>query len=182
MDSETGAGAIAGDITADAFSYVEKAVYAVLGVLLSVTALVALGSAGTHLFNALRDWNTSTTILAVIERLLLVFMLIEILHTVRASVQSRTLTCEPFLVVALIASVRRMLVITLQSAEAAHDVAWTVEREIMFRATMLERTVLGGLTLVTVVSIFMLRRGRPQARPRTAPLNHRSVRDDETSS
>jgi uncharacterized membrane protein (DUF373 family) len=160
MDSETSLSAVAGDVTADAFNYFEKAVYALLGVLLSATALVALGSASMHLWDALRDWGASAAMLAVIERLLLVFMLIEILHTVRASMQSRTLTCEPFLVVALIASVRRMLVITLQSAEAAHDAVWTVEREIIFRSTMLELAVLGGLTLVTVFSIYMLRRSR----------------------
>jgi uncharacterized membrane protein (DUF373 family) len=160
MDGETSLSAMANDVTVDVFSYVEKAVYAVLGVLLSVTALLALGSAGMHLWDALRDWSTSTAMLAVIERLLLVFMLIEILHTVRASMQSHTLTCEPFLIVALIASVRRMLVITLQSAEAAHDAAWTAEREIIFRSTMLELAVLGGLTLVTVISIYMLRRSR----------------------
>ncbi len=170
MDAATDLPAIASDITAGAFNYVEKSAYAALGVLLSVTALLALASAGTHLWDALSDWSASTAMLAVIERLLLVFMLIEILHTVQASMQSRTLSCEPFLIVALIASVRRMLVITLQSAEAAHDAAWTTEREIMFRATMLELAVLGGLTLVTVVSIFLLRRGRSQGHDAGARL------------
>jgi hypothetical protein len=56
--------------------------------------------------------------------------------------------------------VRRVLVITLQSAEAAHDAAWTPEREIVFRATMVELGVLGGLILVMVASIYLLRRGQ----------------------
>jgi uncharacterized membrane protein (DUF373 family) len=147
-------------VTANGFRYVENTVYASLGALLSITALLALGAAGMHLWDALGDWSTNTAIFAVIERLLLVFMLIEILHTIRASMQSHTLTCEPFLIVALIASVRRMLVITLQSAEVAHDVAWTAEREIIFRSTMLELSVLGALTLVTVIAIYLLRRSR----------------------
>jgi uncharacterized membrane protein (DUF373 family) len=148
MKREMNGAAFANDMAATAFSYVETVVYAGLGGLLSVSALLALGSAGMHVWNALGDWSTTTAIFSVIERLLLVFMLIEILHTIRTSMQSHTLTCEPFLIVALIASVRRMLVITLQSAEAGHDVAWTAEREIMFRSTMLELAVLGGLTLV----------------------------------
>ena len=160
MQPETSGRALVNNVAADAFRYVETVVYAALGGLLAVTALLALGSAGMHLWESLRDWSTSEAIFAVIERLLLVFMLIEILHTVRASMQSHTLTCEPFLIVALIASVRRMLVITLQSAEAAHDAAWTAEREIIFRSTMLELAVLGALTLVTVISIYMLRRSR----------------------
>jgi uncharacterized membrane protein (DUF373 family) len=147
-------------VMANAFRYVENTVYAALGALLSITALLALGAAGMHLWDALGDWSTNTAIFAVIERLLLVFMLIEILHTIRASMQSHTLTCEPFLIVALIASVRRMLVITLQSAEVAHDAAWTAEREIIFRSTMLELSVLGALTLVMVTAIYLLRRSR----------------------
>jgi uncharacterized membrane protein (DUF373 family) len=150
----------ANSMTADIFGIVETIVYAGLGGLLSITALLALGAAGMHVWQALSDWSTNTAIFAVIERLLLVFMLIEILHTIRASMQSHTLTCEPFLIVALIASVRRMLVITLQSTEVAHDAAWTLERETIFRSTMLELGVLGALTVVMVLSIALLRHSR----------------------
>jgi uncharacterized membrane protein (DUF373 family) len=146
---------------ADAFRTVENAVYAALGLLLCVTALLALGSALMELWEAMRVWHTGTAILAVIDRLLLVFMLIEILHTVRTSMQSHTLACEPFLIVALIASVRRVLVITLQSAEVARDAAWTPEQETVFRATMIELVVLGALILVMVASIRLLRRSPP---------------------
>ena len=142
------------------FRYVENAVYAALGGLLCVTALLAIGSAAVEVWEALRDWSTSDAIFAVIERLLLVFMLIEILHTIRTSMQERILRCEPFLIIALIATVRRVLVITLQSAEVTRDTAWTPEREILFRSTMLELVVLGILTLVMVTSIYLLRRSR----------------------
>ena len=146
--------------TTDAIRYVENAVYAALGVLLSITALLALGSAAVLLWNALRDWSTTTAIFAVIDRLLLVFMLIEILHTIRTSIQSHTLTCEPFLIVALIASIRRVLVITLQSAEVTREAVWTQEHEMLFRSTMIELVVLGALILVMVASICLLRRSR----------------------
>jgi uncharacterized membrane protein (DUF373 family) len=149
--------------TSDAIRYVENAVYAALGVLLSITALLALGSAAVLLWDALRDWSTTTAIFAVIDRLLLVFMLIEILHTIRTSIQARTLTCEPFLIVALIASIRRVLVITLQSSEVTREAVWTPEHEMLFRSTMLELVVLGVLILVTVGSIWLLRRDRDGA-------------------
>lgn len=147
------------------FRYVENAVYAALGGLLCITALLALGSAGVEVWQALRDWSTSDAIFAVIERLLLVFMLIEILHTIRTSMQERTLRCEPFLIIALIATVRRVLVITLQSAQVTGDAAWTPEHEVVFRSTMLELVVLGVLTLVMVTSIYMLRRSRVREMP-----------------
>lgn len=43
-------------------------------------------------------------------------MLVEILHTVRISIHSHYLVTEPFLVVGLIASIGRILVITLEAA------------------------------------------------------------------
>ena len=49
---------------------------------------------------------------------LFVLMLVEILHTVRVSIRSGNLNAEPFLIVGLIASIRRVLVITLQSSNA----------------------------------------------------------------
>ena len=45
-----------------------------------------------------------------------VLMLVEILHTVRISIRSHFLVTEPFLVLGLIAAIRRILVITLEAA------------------------------------------------------------------
>ncbi|MBS0643837.1 MAG: phosphate-starvation-inducible PsiE family protein [Proteobacteria bacterium] len=149
--------------TTNAFLYVENTVYGALGALLATAALLALGAAGRHLWDAVAAWNTGSAVFSVIERLLLVFMLVEILHTIRASMQSHTLTCEPFLIVALIASVRRMLVITLESSEASRETTWTAQTEMIFRSTMLELGVLGTLSLIMVVAIYMLRRSRRYA-------------------
>ena len=55
-------------------------------------------------------------VLRVLDQLLVVLMLVEILHTVRISIRSHTLVTEPFLVVGPIASIRRILVITLEAA------------------------------------------------------------------
>ncbi|CAH2602441.1 conserved membrane protein of unknown function [Rhodovastum atsumiense] len=168
MPTETAANHLPAGLPGSLFRSVENAVYAALGGLLCVTALLALGSAGMQLWGAMRDWNTHSAIFAVIERLLLVFMLIEILHTIRTSMQSHTLTCEPFLIVALIASVRRVLVITLQSAEVTGDAVWTPEHDIVFRATMIELGVLSVLILVMVASICLLRRSRHATPPAVA--------------
>ncbi len=90
-------------------------------------------------------------------------MLVEILHTVRVSMRSGKLTCEPFLIVGLIASIRRVLVITLQSSEVMHA-PMTPEREVLFRASMIELGVLSGLILTMVISIFLLHRARDDNR------------------
>jgi len=54
--------------------------------------------------------------LRVWDELLVALMLVEILDTVRISICSHLLVTEPFLVIGLIASIRRMLVISLELA------------------------------------------------------------------
>jgi hypothetical protein len=68
------------------------------------------------------------------------------------------------LVVGLIASIRRVLVITLESSQANQLGKWTPEAQVLLHSTMLELAVLGGLILVLVVSIFLMRWTRRQER------------------
>ena len=139
------------------FTLVEYGLYVALAVLLCATCLIALGGAGVTLWHGLLDWTDTDTVFEVIDRLLVVLMLIEILHTVLVSVRSGVLTCEPFLIVGLIASIRRMLVITLESSHAKQT-SDTAEIELVFRTSMIELVVLGMLILVMVASIYLLRR------------------------
>jgi uncharacterized membrane protein (DUF373 family) len=117
-----------------------------------------MGTAGLSLWNAVQERGASDSLVFAIDRLLFVLMVIEILHTVRASFRSGTLVCEPFLIVGLIASIRRVLVITLETSQASQPGSWTPESQALLHSTMLELSVLGGLILVMVVSIYMLRR------------------------
>ena len=61
----------------------------------------------------------------LIDRLLLVLMLVELLHTVRISIRSHSLFVEPFLVIGLIAIIRRTLVLTLQAEDFTRNTAWS---------------------------------------------------------
>ena len=146
------------------FLHAEHAIYAVLGLLLGITALLALLDAAGVLFEAIRHLGGGQALLDVVDRLLFLLMLVEILHTVRVSMRSGKLTCEPFLIVGLIASIRRVLVITLQSSEVMHG-PMTDERAALFQASMIELGVLGGLILVMVASIFLLHRARDEPGP-----------------
>jgi uncharacterized membrane protein len=98
-----------------------------------------------------------------------VLMLIEILHTVRGSVRSGTLTPEPFLIIGLIASIRNVLVITLKSSEMTSEGRGAIESGMLFRSSIVELAVLGALILIFVVSIYLLRRGpRPDGSERAS--------------
>jgi hypothetical protein len=98
------------------------------------------------------------SVLVAIDRLLFVLMIVEILHTVRVSFRAGAMICEPFLVVGLIASIRRVLVITLESSQVDVPGKWTADTHAVLTSSMLELTVLGGLILIMVVSIVLLRR------------------------
>lgn len=159
-DSTTKAVAFA----ARAFLQVEVLAYVVLGIMLALTAMLGIGNAGVSLWTTLLNHSDPDTIVLTIDRLLFVLMVVEILHTVRVSFRSGTLVCEPFLIVGLIASIRRILVITLESSQFNQHGKWTPEAQSMFYGTMIELVVLGGLVLIMMVSIFILRRSNPDTR------------------
>jgi len=142
------------------FLWVEHAAYVALGALIALAALLALGASTLALWQAVTNWTAEHGILRVIDRLLFALMLVEILHTVRASMRSGGLTCEPFLVVGLIASIRRVLVITLQSSETTNTGGFTEAGEKLFRASMLELGVLAALIMVMVVAIYIVHKAR----------------------
>src|ERR1700729_1169667 len=116
----------------------EVVIYAALAVLLFATALATIGNAGKMLWEALSHWSIATDTLAVLDQLLLVLMLGEILPTVPISIHSHVLVTEPFLVVGLIASIRRMLVITLEAANLTKAGSFSFENANIFRASMIE--------------------------------------------
>ena len=140
------------------FGHIEHFIYIALGLLLSAGAVIALAGAGVKLWDGIHDWTSTETIFSIVDRLLFVLLLIEVLHTVRASIRSGGLTCEPFLIVGLIASIRRVLVITLQTSEATKPGNYSPENYAAVREAMTELVVIGGLILVLVASLFLLSR------------------------
>ncbi len=142
----------------DLFHRAEQVAYVMVGGLLAIAAVIALAGAIALLWRGAFDWSGTGEVFETVDRLLFVLMLIEIMHTVSASVRTGGLTVQPFLVVGLIASIRRVLVITLETSEAMRGHDWTESVERQFRASMLELGVLGGLILVMVVSIYLMHR------------------------
>jgi uncharacterized membrane protein (DUF373 family) len=145
-------------LSTDLFRHIEHIVYFAIGCLLSAGAVLALGGAALVLWHGLADWTGTDAILTIIDRLLFVLLLIEILHTIRASIRTGELTGEPFLVVGLIASIRRVLVITLQTSEATKPGSLNPASAAVIDQSMLELGVLGGLILILVLSLYLLHR------------------------
>ncbi len=153
----------AGAFVSRSFLKAESIVYASLGLILVLASLLGIGSAGEALWSAAREYGNAELLVATVDRLLFTLMIVEILHTVRVSFRSGTLIAQPFLIVGLIASIRRVLVITLETTQVSGPGKWTSESQAMLNAHMLELVVLGGLILILVLSIYMLRRSEQTA-------------------
>jgi len=91
----------------------------------------------------------------LLDRILLILMIVELLYTVQVSFHEHALVPEPFLIVGLIAAVRRLLVLT---AEFARLLA---KNEGVFQGAMLELGLLTGMIVALVVSLVVLRKYPP---------------------
>jgi phosphate starvation-inducible membrane PsiE len=142
------------------FTRVESITYLILGVLLCIALVKGLMDAATQLLDSVRVYGDTVSLVFAIDRLLLVLMLVEILHTVGVSFRSHALSAEPFLVVGLIASIRRMLVVTLESSYLGDVSRSSTDGQALLHGSMLELVVLGFLILIMVTGIVLLRRTR----------------------
>jgi uncharacterized membrane protein (DUF373 family) len=88
-------------------------------------------------------------VLELLSGLLLVFIFTELISTIRVAIARRTVQVEPFLIVGMVAAIRRLIVI---SAEA-ENLLGTDE----FRDLILEIGVLAGTVLVLGATVFVLR-------------------------
>jgi len=134
------------------FSRIEDVAYVGLGLVLAVGALVLLGSVAYSLGRAIMSGSLGEEIVGLLDQSLLILMIVEILYTLHVSFREHTLVAEPFLVVGLIAAIRRVLLLTAEFSKPA-EIA-----EAAFRNVMLELGILTGLILTLVFSLFLLRR------------------------
>ena len=136
----------------------EAALYIAVGILLAAVAIAVLFGAGVLLSRGVANRDMAGYGLQVLDQLLFVLVLVEILHTVRISIRAQEIFIEPFLIVGLIASIRRVLVITMQAAKLTEEGHGSADAAMAFRNSMIELGLLGVLVLVLVVSIYVLRR------------------------
>ena len=91
-----------------------------IGVALVLVAVLLLYSSMYDLSEAARrgPLEIEHKSVEILNTVLLVMMTMEIVYTVAISLQSHTLNVEPFLLIGVIAGIRRMLVITATSSTA----------------------------------------------------------------
>jgi uncharacterized membrane protein (DUF373 family) len=150
------------DATADVFGFVEDGLYVAVAVALTIAGIVLLGySLYTFLAN-FGDGALTDNILELLDNLLLVFIVTEIIHTVRAVIDEKVLLAEPFLIVGIVAAIRRLIVVGAEAKELVGKPEFT---DVLF-----EIGVLAGAVILLTASIFLLRNThRSEPRPEHEP-------------
>lgn len=142
---------------ARAFTHVEDAVYLGLGVLLAAGAVALLVTSGFGFVRSVLAGAFADHVIELLDQVLLIFMIVEILYTVQVSFREHALVPEPFIVVGLIAVIRRVLVLTAEFGELLE------KGEHIFRNAMLELGLLTVMVIALVVALVLLRRRAPTA-------------------
>ncbi len=127
----------------------EDLAYFVIAALLLVIAFITLGKAILTLWSLPGSQGVEVVVLEVLDLLLLVFIVIELLFAVRATISRRELVAEPFLLVGIIASVKEIVVLAVKSP----DLMGTEK----FGDLVQNFAALGGLVLVLSVAAWFLR-------------------------
>ena len=98
----------------------EAAIYLLAGLILALAAALILAFAAWEGLLDVFGGHYPEAIVHLLDRVLLALMLAEVIYTVVRFAREGKIEAEPFLVIGIIASVRRMLVITAEGAARAN--------------------------------------------------------------
>ncbi|CAL9342655.1 hypothetical protein SUDANB120_00299 [Streptomyces sp. enrichment culture] len=127
--------------------------------LILLAGLLAVGVVGDAVAAIRGPYDEQAIVLSALDSSLVLFIVAELLHTVRLTILNRTLNAEPFLVVGMIAGVRKVLIVT---AEAEKSFTWQVQG--------VELLVLTVLILVMAVALYVWHRALTESERTDADL------------
>ncbi len=137
-------------------SLLEDVVYIGLAILLGLSALTLLGIGFRLFVGAVVGHSLGGQFIALLDHTLLVLLVVELLYTVQVSFREHGLVAEPFIVVALIAVIRRVLVLTAEIPQLPQA------DERVFRHAMTELVVLTVMMITLVGSLLLLHKQTKQ--------------------
>lgn len=130
--------------------YAQNVVYYGVTFVLLVAIGVLFFSVGQIILSAFEVDPLQTT-LEILDRVLLITIFVELLITIEVIVRERQLVAEPFILIGLVAVVRRILLVTAEAGQSLQD----PER---FVNLMTELGVLTALVLSLSAALYVARR------------------------
>jgi phosphate starvation-inducible membrane PsiE len=128
----------------------ESVVLVLIAIALVFVAVLLLYSSLHDLSEAVHQGEIEIKAIQILNTVLLVMMTMEIVYTVAISLESHTLNAEPFMIIGVIAAIRRMLVITATSTQMESQSA-------QFHNMLLELGLLAATVVALAGAIWILR-------------------------
>lgn len=131
----------------------EEIIYLIAGYILVAAAAGLLVIAVIEVVMRLMEYNYTAALVHLLDRILLVLMVAEIIYTIQRIARTRQLEASPFLVVGIIAAVRRILIITAESVDKV-DLSNSA-----FQGALAELGLLSVMILLLSISLFLIHKG-----------------------
>ncbi len=131
----------------------ERFVYAGAALLLLATIGMLFYAAGVSIFEVVEKGPLETA-LVVLDRVLLIFIFAELLNTIGVTIRESEIVAEPFILIGLIAVVRRILAVTVDIEQSLGTPK--------FEDLILELGVLTALVLALAAALYFTRRMTPE--------------------
>ncbi len=130
----------------------EKCVYIGVAISLLVISVVLLGYTCYNTFKELMIGNKVIhTFIVAVQDILLVIIILEILWTVMSYIESESIPLEPFLFVAIISSVRGLILESTKVFEAGHKDIYAMVVEVGLHALEI---------FILILALYVLRKSR----------------------
>lgn len=131
--------------------------HCLLGVILLTACAAVIVDAVPQLFELFSTESIMQSTASLVDKVLFVMLILEIGHTVLISYKEHVIRPEPFLVVGIIAAIRRILALTIMVVEFHMDKEF-------FTMAMIETGILAVLILILVAAIIMVHRSSDDVR------------------
>ncbi|MEA2330082.1 MAG: hypothetical protein QOH58_220 [Thermoleophilaceae bacterium] len=136
-------------VAQEAIGRAQSSIYLVVAILLVGAAAFTLVGTVIDVIEGSGSRPIADTGLFILDRVLLLFIIAELLYTLRLIDVGGRILVEPFLFIGLIAVVRKILVVSAEASEGS---------ELGTTRFLTGVGALAGLAFVLVLSIFLLRR------------------------
>jgi uncharacterized membrane protein (DUF373 family) len=147
---------------------VEDTIYVSIAVLLAAGAAVLVVRSAIALVEGTLAGDRSSLV-NVLDTLLLVFIFVELLYAVRTTLKERQIVAEPFLIAGILASIKEIIVLSVAAAEDY------IDQGPQFARAMVEIAVLGVVVALLAVTAVLLRakEEKPQENSNTTAADGR---------